>query len=201
MTRELRRTASGRRLARKSCGWRDTLRTGPDLDALLDAYSLLGVEYAATPRDIRRAYRDLARRHHPDRTQAGSAAHQDATARMARINAAYSLIRVAPLRHHPISGGPDRAITFTQAHVDEAFRRSRDGQYIDRIVTAAAVVVLYAILIVTAVPVLHRSGLSYGTCLLIVTACAGCALAARRFVDFLPALDGLAAIVRLFSAR
>jgi hypothetical protein len=194
------RLSGDRQLPRRR-GGSDALRVHADLDALLDAYSLLGVGYTATWRDIQRAYRDLARQHHPDRTQAGSAEHQLATQRMARINAAYALIRLAPLRYHPISRESNRPGTFTQAHVDEALRRSRDAQHINRIVTVAAIVVLYAILVVAAVPPLHRIGLSYGTCLLIATACAACAIAARRLVDPVAALDGFAAVLRLFSTR
>ena len=64
-----------------------TSETGPG-----DAYAVLGVDRTADDEAIARAYRRLARRHHPD--LAGEAA----TRRMMRINAAFDAIRTARAR-------------------------------------------------------------------------------------------------------
>jgi molecular chaperone DnaJ len=58
-----------------------------------DFYDVLGVERTAGPDEIRKAYRDLARRHHPDVSR-----EPDATARFQQINEAYEVLRDADKR-------------------------------------------------------------------------------------------------------
>ena len=53
-----------------------------------DLYSVLGVSSRATPEQLRDAYRQLARRHHPDATGSGTG---DA-GRMAEVNHAWSVL-------------------------------------------------------------------------------------------------------------
>ena len=65
----------------------------PTLDALMDGYAVLGVEYAATPPEIRQAFKRLVRQHHPDRFPPGTSEQQQATQRMAALNTAYRLVR------------------------------------------------------------------------------------------------------------
>lgn len=55
----------------------------------MDPYSALGVRNGASPEDVARAYRDLAKRLHPDRRPGDVAA----AARMAEINAAYAALQ------------------------------------------------------------------------------------------------------------
>lgn len=56
-------------------------------------YEELGVEPSATDAEIRRAYLDLARRHHPDRLGAAGADERGrAETRMARINEAWTVL-------------------------------------------------------------------------------------------------------------
>jgi DnaJ-class molecular chaperone len=78
-----------------------------DLQALIGAYAVLDVEFTASEAAIRARYRELALRHHPDVHPHGSPAQQQAAARMATINAAFTLIRDAPLRDYR----PDRRET------------------------------------------------------------------------------------------
>ena len=104
----------------------------PDLNEFLDAYGLLGVEYGASPPDIARAFKRQAREHHPDRYPSGSAEQQQATARMAAINAAYRLIRDAPLRHHRISTGARADDPWTVDELDAAMHRARRDVLVSR---------------------------------------------------------------------
>jgi preprotein translocase subunit Sec63 len=71
-----------------------------DIQALIGAYGLFDVELSASASAIRARYRELALRYHPDTHPHGSSSQQQAAARMAAINAAYALIRNAPLRDY-----------------------------------------------------------------------------------------------------
>lgn len=69
-----------------------------DDDALLRAYAELGVAPSAENEVVRAAYRELAKKHHPDAMRAAGAddaAVAAAGAKMARVNAAWSEIRDA----------------------------------------------------------------------------------------------------------
>ena len=109
----------------------------PDLFAFMDAYKVLDVEYTAAPAAIRQAQKRLAKQHHPDRFPAGSAAQQQATARMAEINDAYRLIREAPLRYHRVSTASDPTTPWNDIELDDAIRRARMNQVVDRSTTIA----------------------------------------------------------------
>jgi len=60
----------------------------------MDHYELFGVARDVSPAELRRAYRRLAARHHPDRNRDDAAA---ATRRMAEINEAFATL-VDPVR-------------------------------------------------------------------------------------------------------
>lgn len=66
-------------------------RRRPAAPSLQQDYALLGVPAGAEPAVIKRAYRRLMSRHHPDKAGAG----HDATERAQAINAAYQRIREA----------------------------------------------------------------------------------------------------------
>ena len=57
-----------------------------------DPYQVLDVPRDATPEELKRRWRELAREHHPDRAVGDVAEQHRLTARMARINAAYDLL-------------------------------------------------------------------------------------------------------------
>ena len=52
-----------------------------------DYYDVLGVDRTASSEEIRKAFRDLARRHHPDVSK-----ESDAEARFKQINEAYEVL-------------------------------------------------------------------------------------------------------------
>ena len=77
---------------------------------VLDPYATLGVPRTATPLQVARAHRQLAKRHHPD-LQADSEAVTAASERMRRINEAWSILsnparRADYDRHNPSAGLP-----------------------------------------------------------------------------------------------
>jgi curved DNA-binding protein CbpA len=54
---------------------------------------VLDVRHDASPDEIKRRWRELAREHHPDRAGADGVERERLTTRMARINAAYDVLR------------------------------------------------------------------------------------------------------------
>ncbi|MBX3032210.1 MAG: DnaJ domain-containing protein [Chloroflexi bacterium] len=75
-----------------------------------DPYRVLEVPRDATSAELKRAWRELAREHHPDRAVDDVAEQRRLTARMARINAAYDLL-MDPVRRarHDASPAARRA--------------------------------------------------------------------------------------------
>lgn len=173
----------------------------PTLEELLDAYAVLEADHTATSGDLRHAYRRLARTHHPDRVPPNSPEHHQATTRMAAINAAYELIRDAPLRHHPMSHRSNPDLRYTQAHVDEALRRARDVRWVDAAVGAVGFSVLCLLALLVLLPVMDRAGVSYPMMIVIAGAAVATMWFGRRWVDFFGALDGVVALLRLFQMR
>ena len=74
------------------------LMTEFEIDELRRAYQLLDVPYSASDRSIKRAYRRITKRWHPDRYTSGTPTYAQATQMMKLINEAYSQIANAPLR-------------------------------------------------------------------------------------------------------
>jgi len=83
----------------------------PDLNTFMDAYTVLGVQSAASPLAIRRAYkREL-------RTASGE--------RLKSVESAYRLVREAPLRHHRVSTGTESDRPWTDDELEFAWRRAQ----------------------------------------------------------------------------
>ncbi len=72
--------------------------SGPQIDEWKEAYEILRVPYSASPDAIKKAYRRLTKRWHPDRYPEGTPEQAQATLMMERINEAHSKITDAPLR-------------------------------------------------------------------------------------------------------
>jgi len=113
----------------------------PDLFVFMDAYRLLGVDYAADSSTIGQAHRRLARQHHPDKFTAGTPEQRQAGARMAEINDAYQLIRKAPLKDHRVSQAADPTIAWMDGELDAAFHRAQVDQQFDQWMTVALMAV------------------------------------------------------------
>ncbi len=64
------------------------------------AYCLLGIPESASPLTIKRVYRRLVKRWHPDRYPAGTEEQAEATQMTEAINLSYSSIQGAPLLQH-----------------------------------------------------------------------------------------------------
>ena len=65
----------------------------PDQRFRGDPYAALEVRHDASDAQVKRRWRELAREHHPDRAAGDADAAAALTARMARINAAYDVLR------------------------------------------------------------------------------------------------------------
>lgn len=73
-------------------------RSAPPRDGLAEAYMLLGVDRNATDDEVKRAYRLLAKKYHPDALRAQGlpeAMVGKANERMAKINSAWALIKLS----------------------------------------------------------------------------------------------------------
>ena len=139
----------------------------PDIHTFLDAYSVLEVEHSADPGMIRQVYKRLARQHHPDRYKPGSLEQRLAAERMTQVNAAYQLIREAPLRHHRVSTRAQPDVPWAEAELDAAIQRARH----ERMFTNLASVALFLVLMFGG-PLLAKallsSGMSYSSMALLM---------------------------------
>src|SRR5690349_435385 len=70
-----------------------------------DPYRILGVDPDAGADEIKRRWRELAREHHPDRAAGDVPEQERLTGRMARINAAYDVLR-DPVRRARYDASP-----------------------------------------------------------------------------------------------
>jgi hypothetical protein len=70
-----------------------------------DPYRVLDVRHDATADEIKRRWRELAREHHPDRAGQNAGERDRLTTRMARINAAYDVLR-DPVRRARFDASP-----------------------------------------------------------------------------------------------
>jgi curved DNA-binding protein CbpA len=71
-----------------------------------DPYHVLDLRHDATADDIKQRWRELAREHHPDRAPADGEQRERQTTRMARINAAYDVLR-DPVRRARYDASPE----------------------------------------------------------------------------------------------
>lgn len=77
----------------------------PDQRFRGDPYAALDIRHDASDTQIKRRWRELAREHHPDRAAGDADAAAALTARMARINAAYDVLR-DPVRRTAYDSSP-----------------------------------------------------------------------------------------------
>lgn len=75
------------------------MMTGTQTHEWQQAYGLLNVPPSSSPEEIKKAYRRLIKRWHPDHYPSGTPAYAEATQMTALINEAYSQISSAPLRY------------------------------------------------------------------------------------------------------
>jgi DnaJ-like protein len=171
----------------------------PDIYALMNAYGLLEVPYTATTGEIRRAFRQLASLHHPDKFPEGSSDRDRATERMIQLNAAYELIRDAPLRHHRISNSTGVDEPWTDAELEEAIRRGHAARRVEEFMAGATFAVLGAPVALLLIPHLHGpiAG-SPGYILVAIVFCGALgAVMGRRSLGLWYVLDQVLVLLRL----
>lgn len=88
-----------------------------------DPYRILGVDRDASGDAIKRRWRELAREHHPDRAAGDLPEQERLTARMARINAAYDVLR-DPVRRARHDASPHARRAWDQDHAEGRTGRS-----------------------------------------------------------------------------
>ncbi|MBR2934170.1 MAG: DnaJ domain-containing protein [Oscillospiraceae bacterium] len=89
-----------------------------------DPYSVLGVSANASDDEIKKAYRELARKYHPDNYQNNPLADL-AEEKMKAINEAYEAIQKMREGGHNASGGAQSYQTYSTQSQDPAFARVR----------------------------------------------------------------------------
>lgn len=90
-------------------------------NAAMDPHSVLGLDKSASIDEAAKAYKRLAKRHHPDRTGADSAE------RMAELNIAYELLRSSQrpgASSVKRAGAEDHSVTVPGAWLPDAMRRA-----------------------------------------------------------------------------
>jgi len=100
----------------------------PDLPFRGDPYRVLDVAPSATDGAIKRRWRELAREHHPDRAAGNREEAARLTGQMARINAAYDLLRDPGRRARFDSSAEGRRARARAGTTGERARFDDDGQ-------------------------------------------------------------------------
>jgi curved DNA-binding protein CbpA len=86
------------------------------LTELRRSYQILGAPLSASAQSIKRSYRHLVKKWHPDLFAEGTVAHVESTRMTVLVNEAYSRIRNAPLRHYSESGRPWQSTNLAASH-------------------------------------------------------------------------------------
>src|SRR3972149_929325 len=108
-------------------GTRARLGSMPQQTFRGDPYRVLDVDPDATDATIKRRWRQLARDLHPDRAGGDATKTADLTKRMARVNAAYDLLRAAARRASYDAGHPNAGAGHSTA-AREAGRRGASSE-------------------------------------------------------------------------
>jgi DnaJ domain len=161
------------------------------LTELKRAYQTLNVPASATTTSIKKAYRQLLKRWHPDLYSHGASMHAEATQMTRLINEAYSTIRQAPLRYYAEGPPQARAVRRENDRKNPAKARTLQPLNTDRIefwvrfVCGAVLGFCVALVIaVDALTDLAESHVSATTALgLLLTCMFGCGFASARYGD------------------
>jgi hypothetical protein len=112
-------------------------------DPVSRAYALLGLSPGATPELLRKQYRTLVRRWHPDRFAGDPQGQAEASLRMRAINDAYRLLlpRSAPLAEPAPSPPPrPRGASLSREEIDRIVRALGTEGPVDHLLSALDVV-------------------------------------------------------------
>lgn len=78
-------------------------------EELENAYQMLGLPPTASVSEIKKQYKWLVKKWHPDKWKAGTEDHVNATEKMKMLNISFQLIKDAPLLHeHPPQAAPGK---------------------------------------------------------------------------------------------
>src|SRR3954462_10978786 len=101
----------------------------------MDPFAILGIAPGAADRELSAAYRELAKRWHPDR-----GGGEEAARRMAEINAAYDLLRASAAHaDRPVGPKPTRRGGARGSWVPDAVRRALGPELLEALADREAV--------------------------------------------------------------
>jgi DnaJ domain len=106
-------------------------------DELRAAYRVLGLEVTASVDAIKARHRELAQTYHPDKWPHGSVEQISAASRMRAINAAFQMVRHAPLGTPPRRDDTEQWGAAWDREPDAYIRDDRRGSRWDRPVSVA----------------------------------------------------------------
>jgi hypothetical protein len=130
------------------------------MDPLDRAHATLGLRRGCTQAELKRTYRDLVRRWHPDRHAGDPAGQAEATVKLREINGAFrmvarSLSGAPPAPEQPAAERPEPDRPLTRSEIDALVEALQAPSPVDIVLDRAEVVVPMVAGLVLLMPLRH----------------------------------------------